>query len=395
MTRWLQRIWRRILTVRYTAIVFAVVFIFWVIVRMHAKSDAGPIHIADSLLVVLAVHLLDRAFLHRDVERSFRNTLSVFNDIFRVAPETGLFAIRRHRRAAEADIRKAMEEAKTEICLLGVTFAMGVSIVELAALARQKQSEGIKVRVLMLDPLCSAAVIRACYESPASETRSILEGDIKFERDNHPYFGTYLWRRSDAAMRTLHEISAGVRFYKTAPALWMVLVDKEIAFYQPYIFGAIRTPVLNAGIEHLPLFVFKEADHHSCVNDLQLHFDKTWNTAAADWEYMRLRRNQRHEILAEVFARQGSWLKDLSSSLATMESSVGERRQDRRYSISRNIQASLQWNGSTITIGIKDFSMKSLGAIADSEPPHCGTEVALKFTEPVMGALVERFVSPC
>ena len=147
-------------------VAFLFVISLTVSLTLTASRAKPATAIADLILLVsaaLGAHLLERIFLWRSLFRhnqaALQRVLDRTSDILRSTSQLGIQQIYPSREDAKKDVKTMIADASDRILLLGVAFATKITLDDTIPLAllSEKASKGVKVRILLLDPLRSTA----------------------------------------------------------------------------------------------------------------------------------------------------------------------------------------------------------------------------------------------
>jgi hypothetical protein len=205
------------------------------------------------------------------------------SDSLQAMEGTGIARLYHRRKDAIDDITYDLENVSlSSIRLIGISlndFVQGNGvyheiwkIIAEYALGMQqipKPDGKLDIKVLVIDPDCQGAYLRATGEqrtSAAATVSSRLALDINFTRDSLTEIRDAVNSKGENS-----KVSFDFRFYQLPPILF--LLQTNIASYvQPYYFWDSRDPAIP-----MPLFRFKEGDLH---HGMTKHFDWIWQNAS-------------------------------------------------------------------------------------------------------------------
>ena len=218
----------------------------------------------------------------KEIDDQTKNLVKT-SDSLQAMEGTGMARLYHRRNDAIDDIKQDLEDVSlSSIRLIGISlndFVQGSGvfheiwkiIAEYAHGLQQipKPDGKLDIKVLVIDPDCQGAYLRATGEqrkSAAATVSSRLALDINFTRDSLSEI-----RDEVNSKRGNLNVSFDFRFYQLPPILFLLQTD--IASYvQPYYFWDSRDPAMP-----MPLFRFKESDLH---NGMTKHFDWIWQNAS-------------------------------------------------------------------------------------------------------------------
>ena len=148
-----------------TVIAFLIVAGFFALseVLRSKVSDSGK-EVLFALLVVVAVHLLDRLFLYKEtaeaITEAVKDGLQESLTLISSASACSMNAIYGDRDQAKASVMAAIRNALHCVYLLGVSFTATITIEELCPILKDKLrgEKPVDVKLLLLDALRSPAV---------------------------------------------------------------------------------------------------------------------------------------------------------------------------------------------------------------------------------------------
>ena len=320
-----------------------------------------------ALCAVTGVHLLERAWLWRDIAQWNRGSLEgVFKDaseLLRSAGSCGLTKIYRSRDDAHKDAVEAIGASRDRIWVLGVSLSEKVRLDELIPVLHAKLKARCDVRILLMNALRSPALFRTFLESPADEVMRIMSTDRTMPPARDPYFRQRLYRDFDYALSILQAhpiVGRAVRFYARDASCWLVIADKA-AYYQPYTFGRPgNLPADNLCIGgYMPAFRFEgRRDAAGPFEILEDHFHKLWSTSGFDLFHMSAARADRETMLRRIFTLRRPWLESVSGVLYAARDGAsahleGDRRQFTRLPCEGTVGLAIDWeeSGTTRQVG--------------------------------------------
>lgn len=307
-------------------------------------------HVLIFFLGMFGLQILERTFIWAEIRESIGKEIGIAfgaNDrLVKSAKECGVTAFYTDREAASADVRSSIASAEKRIWLLGISLTRHVALNDLLFDLVKKKSNGVEVKILMMDPLCSPAVFRTLLESHLAEVAA-LQLSLKSEAPLEPHKAGALFRDVQKAAITVSRAQYArlhpcVKFMAHSAICWMVLTD-DVMYYQPYSFGRGQTgeekdtigpnfPVLrieNHGVGSKPSYPF---------DVLEDHFRKVWCTSTTTLDAMRERINQTDSTLKEVADRRREWLEHACAELH-MDAKVKYRKKNAGPNASPNRQS--------------------------------------------------------
>lgn len=352
-------------------------------------------HLMLVLTAVMGLHLLDRAYLWRDIADSFRETVTVANALLKQAADCGVTGFYGSRRDVQNEVVDIVGRASRRVWLLGVAFSEKVSLPALLPVLNEKIGNGVEVRVLLLDALRSTAVFRTVLESSYQDAKAILETDRAESPAYEPYFQQRLYRDFDYLCNTLSDYSLlerSVRFYGHAPLCWLVICD-ETALYQPYTFGrgALGGPgTLSIG-DQMPVFRLQRQAGGRLFETLEDHFWKLWVTSDLDLFHIKARREDRERVLQRIFSERVQWLNHVSAVLGLINdgthSKIDQRLGPRQPCEATPPGLTVSWstNGSSheVAAHISDCSSRGMALLVEGDDlPADGATIQLRNAVP-------------
>ena len=305
-------------------VAFLFVISLTVSLTLTASRAKPATAIADLILLVsaaLGAHLLERIFLWRSLFRhnqaALQRVLDRTSDILRSTSQLGIQQIYPSREDAKKDVKTMIADASDRILLLGVAFATKITLDDTIPLAllSEKASKGVKVRILLLDPLRSTALFRALLESRREDLRPIIApspspGWLRF-------FDTELYNNVQAtALKLKRHPRLKVRFYGHAPICWLVVCD-NIAMYEPYTLARAKEQAsadLSIGAR-MPLMKVEKQESPCMFDTLVDHFDTIWKTSDTSAVHGHARVGDGERILRKIIESRAGWLKHVVNAL--------------------------------------------------------------------------------
>ncbi|MBL8326896.1 MAG: PilZ domain-containing protein [Rubrivivax sp.] len=306
-------------------------------------------HVAITLSAIFIVHMLDRDAVKGEISRAFEEQLERYLPLGLTAKECGLHALYNSRKQARETVEAAVVGGKSRIYMLGVAFRETFdvrTIVDVLA-EKLKVNPAFDLRILLLNPLTSPAVMRSFLETAPSEVSAIIEHHTNRCLGKGPsgspggYTNTNLWGDCFSAFTNLkHQVFVDrLRFYRRDPTVWMVMVDDRV-FVESYTFGQVkehRAESVNPRLGgHMPVLEFRGADTepYRILND---HFRRLWQTSTDDPLHMGAQYSDADGILDDaIFRVRLPWLTDVGEILSREE----KRRYPRqKYDVGAEIAA--------------------------------------------------------
>lgn len=341
----IKRIWRTSL------ILFLIVITYFLLPLIYPSIPPIVEHLLIMLMAMIGVHLLERAFLYKDIsiwsksslDSVFRTNLNLIND----ASNCGLEKIYQGRDRALEDIISDMNGAKKRIWILGIALSEILQLEDIIDICREKDLSAIDLKILLLDALRSPAIMRSFLESTPDNVRSMLNFDIALDL-NHPYFNTKLYTEFLSAVGSFNinpVFANNVKFYAHNPNCWLVIIDDNI-YFEPYTFGRskIKSKIDNLKLGGLlPVLKFnKNKDEHT-YSIYEDHFSKLWFTTTSDIFKINARNNDRDNIIKEIFRARKTWLKFAYYEL--YEEHIHYDRKFVRHDLSsKNVNINIKWD---------------------------------------------------
>lgn len=343
--------------------------LFLLVLGLISFSKLRPIHLPEViehlglvLLGIFGVQFLERAWLWHEIaswnRESLKGVLTDASDIYRSARQIGIEAIFPNRKAAAPAILDAIRHARRRALFVGICLSEDVNFDSVQRCLHESSSDryhegpyGLEdLRVLMLDPLCAAAIFRALLENPGAKFDGMLEEPFVV----HGYFDLKLYARADAVITELHfdeEIPDDkVRFYRASPPAWIVIVD-DTAFFEPYSFAEAKDKKRFDTCPGAEMPVFRvsrsreEADKPSFLEILEQHFETVWKTASCGMNEVRYKINDRDRQLGDLLERHMDLLKPTHFQLHP--AGKGQRTRERFEMPEPRIQVTLRREGET------------------------------------------------
>jgi hypothetical protein len=342
-------------TWRAGALLLALIILYFVAAKVikyipNLSEEAEIIkHLILTLIAVMGVHLLERAWLWRDIAEwnrsSLEGVLQSTDKLVESAAACGLEKVYSSRKEAKDEIIKAINGSKERIWLLGVCISQEIRLATLATklTAKKSSKDNFQVRILLLDALRSTSVFRTFLESSAATVRKIIDTDRRSEKrlpPADPYFYQLLYTDFEHAFRTLKlipELKESVRFYAHTPICWLAIID-DAAYFQPYTFGrtkSVENPKPTIG-DMMPVFKFTEKTNTPAFEVLSDHFNKLWLTSDSDLFHIEARIADKGRIIRSIFKNRESWLRHVYGVLFQDGKPFGE---ERRRSVRKPCQS--------------------------------------------------------
>ena len=243
----------------------------------------------------------------------------------------GLAKVYPSRHELQDEILQNLKKAERKIWLLAITFSSGLQLDEkLLAELRRKLNEKVEVKILGANAIRSIAVFRTLLETSTQDVKKMLQpGGFRYYFEHRFYlkFREFL----SNVYKYFHDHQEIVRFYPHVPGCWLVRIDDEFLYYQPYVLGRIEHPVIASRQDEeeartigelMPVFKFVDATKkpfQSLVN----HFEKLWSTSDVDIFHMGARVENKDFRLDRIFRERGPWFEHVVEALHVPE----ERRQ--------------------------------------------------------------------
>lgn len=386
-----ERVWR-------TGLALLVCVVAYLTLPLIAKPPQPVEHLFLVLMSMMGVHLLERAWLWRDIatwNRShFRDVLQERDDHWKTSDRIGMKDIFQDRRHAMKAVDAAIRGAKTRVWILAIALSEEMSLGDsLLEVLREKIAAGVEVKLLLLDVLRSPAVFRAILESDGSDSEGLLEGywpDGFFNQRLYTDFErTFKRVISDKALTNR------VRFYGHSPGSWLVVTDGD-AFAEQYTFGRARSHIGKLTLGGV-MPVFKFSSNGNAFDVLCDHFDKLWVTSTTSIVRMEWRLKDKERIAAEMFRKRGAWFTHVCAALSGDSKRFprrghegerpcrNERRELRHLCESDDATVRLEW-------GPQDEPHESLARACDYSESGLGLDLT-RSVVPNLGTLV-RIASP-
>lgn len=261
-----------------------------------------------------------------DNRNAIEKSLQTTNQLIGTASTCGLTNIYCSRKDVKGDIYDAIENAEKRIWLLGITLTENVHLDELLPTLNEKITNGLDVKILLLDALQDSAVFRTLLESTAHEVAKIINTNRSNTQSTDPFF--YQRSYCDFAhacdrLRSYPNIGAVVRFYTHTPTCWMIVIDNT-AHFQPYTFGhsASKHSVRLCMGDNMPVFKFQMQPEGNPFEILEDHFLKLWKTSNLDLSITDARIAKRNAIIKDIFDSHSSWFKHVYEVLYISEGNV-------------------------------------------------------------------------
>ncbi|MCF6155496.1 MAG: hypothetical protein E3K36_09630 [Candidatus Brocadia sp.] len=298
-------------------------------------------HLLLIFSAIMCVHILEYAYLwweifghirsilketlqatHQLIDNnrsSLEKFLQASNRLISSAATCGLTNIYCSRKDVKGDIYDAVENAEKRVWLLGITFSENVHLDELLSTLSKKISDGLDVKILLLDVFRDTAVFRTLLESTAPEVAKIININRSKIQPTDPFFHQRLYSDFTHAfdrLRNYPNVTPIVRFYAHNPACWMMIVDNT-AHFQPYTFGRSASQhSLNLCVgANMPVFKFQMQTIGKPFEILEDHFRKLWLTSNVDMFHIEARIADRNRIINDIFNSNLSWFQHVYETL--------------------------------------------------------------------------------
>jgi hypothetical protein len=398
-TNLLKRTW-------LTGVIFIVlIFLFFIAPKIagvvHATNEELEIlkHLLLTLMAIMGVHLLERAFLWKEIANWNKDSLTTVlqdaNALIKAADTCGLQTIYPSREEARKDVINDVRKAKKRIWLLGVGLSQKININhDLMDLIKAKiRNNGeFDVRILMLDALRSTAVFRTFLESKGEEVKSVIDVNLKDRKKppiDNPYFHLTLYKdfqHGFSSFKSSPELKAVIRFYPNTPVCWLAVID-DTSYFQPYTFGRTVGSELTIG-NLLPVFKFKSESDRSIFEVLEDHFNKLWLTSNTDLFHVGAIITDKERIIHDIFKNRSAWLKHIYGSLYHPSNrGVSDRRKYPRRPCRSDIQVKVEFSNAgeaekPVTSDIVNFSREGIALNLRNEDLTEGCLVKLSVVAP-------------
>jgi hypothetical protein len=282
-----------------SAVLFLVPLVLYLVGTLWFHLPELYQHVLLTITAVMGIHVLDRLFLIKDTEEALGSLVRGIQDDVSVQTASllsastslealdacGIVQVYPSRVEAAEDIKADVSDpANSQIRIMGISlndFVQGMdhklleawtTIQQFVRGQRRIDSEGLDIRVLIIDPLCRGAALRSVAESVSAAA-----------------IGTRLRNDVDAAAEALLtlERTAGVgsanvtfacRLYRLPPIMFLCWVD-SVCYVQQYHFWSARdnrTPIPVLKFRNLPASGKTYAYHA----EMRYHFDWIWENAA-------------------------------------------------------------------------------------------------------------------
>lgn len=386
---------------------------------IHASEEELDLakHLLLTLMAIMGVHLLERAFLWREIthwnQDSLTTVLQESNALVKAAETCGLQSIYPSREKAKSDVMDAVRTARERIWLLGIGLSQKINLNHhLISIIKDKLKDDNKfeVRILMLDALRSTAVFRSFLESPGVDVKSIIEVNLRDGNKppiDNPYFHQQLYtdfQHGYSSLKSASELKASVRFYAHTPVCWLVVAD-DTAYFQPYSFGrAVGNEQIELTIGHLlPVFKFKRESDYRTFEILADHFNKLWLTSNTDLFHIGALITDKERIVHDIFKKRSERFKHVYGALYHPSNEAGtDRRKSPRKPCRSEIQVTVEFTDSggkaeSVTSNIVNFSREGIALelknngvteyvpVRLSVAPELQTRAAEYFREELLG----------
>lgn len=258
-------------------------------------------HILLTLTAVLGIHMLDRLFLYKDAQETLNKLVdNVKKDISRQTEsmldmsksldsmeKCGIVKVYTSRIDAAEDIKKDLiNEQNKEIRLAGISlndFTQTIdpdlkeawNTIKQYVRGEKALSTGeseLSIRILIIDPHCFGATLRASSEAEYSTAEALrLEKDVMMAAEDF----RELELQQDSAKTG---VTIEFRMYRTPPVLFLCWMD-SVSYSHQYHFWSSRdnkTPI--------PTFKYRRLNASSTTypyhDELKHHFDWIWRNAS-------------------------------------------------------------------------------------------------------------------
>ncbi len=297
--------------------------------------------IVEHLLLVLAamfgVHLLERAWLWRDIaawnRQTLQGVLESANQLVNASERCGLIEIYPERKEVREKVYESIRLAQKRVWLLGTSFSEEVELRKLLrsyeenldSRAQTKNDAELDFRVLLMDCLSTAAMFRSFLENDLKYVRDIVSINESIQARAATYFSKRAYRAYEADYKIFDVdfYKGKVKFYKSTPPCWLVIVD-NIAYYEPY---TLARPEKHATFDpcpgaSMPVFKVQKQRGKKWFKIAVSHFETVWNTANTDLLEVDIRNassDSRVEEFEQIDARQNAWFSYVSRVLRNEE----------------------------------------------------------------------------
>lgn len=318
----------------------------------------------------------------------------------------GLVKIVPNRSEVADEVRHAIENARSDIALMGVTLHERINLSNLFDLLRKKVAEGVNVRVLLLDPVRSAAVFRTLVETAPTQMRDAIDFKPTKGHKKHLYFDLPLYERFKVSFTKIdhgpNELKDRIRYYGNEPTCWMVIAD-DVVYYQPYAFSRVhrQKEANEEAYDPMPVFVFRRnvITGKQVYTNLKEHFEVVWLTCLVDHWQMVSRKETAQEIVVRMFDERRYWLDHMLLALSGEE----RRKSPRQPGAAGDRIVVATWTHSDgrrekAKAAVIDYGSDALTLQLDGTVPHPGAEIRLdvlndSLSDDVRSRLAATFIS--
>lgn len=282
---------------------FLIPFSLYLFTPLVVKTPEVVSHVLLTLTAVMAIHLIDRLFLHRDVVDALGLLISnVRNDISRMTTSltassasldamssSGMVRMYSSRADAAGDMLRDLTSPTTlTIRLIGIslndfvradnpTLGRAWKAIE-SRLLSEPERQALDVKILLIDPQCFGAQLRSQAES---REHHALVGRLKEDVDAVARALRSL-ERTVAARAANTTVKFECHVYRLPPILFLCHIDST-CYVQQYFFWSARDNTAA-----IPVFQFRKVSEasstYSIHNQMRHHFDFIWTHASVSLE---------------------------------------------------------------------------------------------------------------
>lgn len=331
-------------------------------------------HLLLVFSAIMCVHLMEYAYLwweifghmrdiledtlqatHRLIDgnrNALEKSLQTFNQLIGKAARCGLINLYCSRKDVKDDLYDTVENAEKRVWFLGVTLSENIHLDELLPTLDEKMSNGVDIKILLLDALQNTAIYRTLLESNASDAANIIMADRTKTQSTDPFFHQRLYSDFIHACNRFQiypNVGTTVRFYTYTPSGWMIIADNT-AYFQPYTFGrGVSEHSANLCIgDNMPVLKFQIQPSGQTFEILEDHFLKIWRTSNTDMFHIEARIADRNRIIKETFNSYSAWFKHVYEVLYVLNNNEPFAT---RYKFPRQCW---QWNQPSLSICLQD-----------------------------------------
>lgn len=262
----------------------------------------------------------------------------------------GIEKISATRAELTVEIVSAIRNAEKEVLMIGVALHDTLNRQNLAPLLARKCDAGVGVRLLLLDPVRTAAVFRSIVETQPHRVLDALSfRKTDHSRDKHPYFDLPLYNRFTQSFKKIEDnpgLKNRVRYYGTSPLCWMIVADDTV-FYKPYVYS--RTKQQREGhdkaFDPMPVLVCRRTSEEgkALCQHLIEHFNVVWASSLVTHDMMAARKVGARHFIQQLFDDRSYQLRQILAGLQS-----DQRKSPRERCLPPFLQLQVSWTDNTL-----------------------------------------------